>query len=377
VRIALTITELDPGGAEQCLVHLACYLKGRGHEVEVFALGATPHRTLGASPQREALTEQLDRAGVPWKCGPARGAASVLTATRWLQTELIRMQPEIIQSMLFHGNVVTALANRRLKKPHIGGARVSQTQWWRRQAQHWAVGKMRMLVCVSQQVADHCQQIEGIPRQKLVVIPNGIAERKNQDPSTRPTALQACLPSPQTPFLLFVGRLNQQKGIDALLQQLDAILEPLADYHFVLLGDGPMMQTLRDLIQASQCGPRVHLLGWQPAAHTWMPHARLLLLPSRYEGMPNVVLEAMQAGIPVVTFHVEGISELLGEDNLQVVTDGIPQFIRRIHQLSTDSTLARKLAQQNMQRVAENFRLEDQLAKYERLYQQHRMKDEG
>jgi glycosyltransferase involved in cell wall biosynthesis len=202
------------------------------------------------------------------------------------------------------------------------------------------------------------------------VIPNGVAEHSNQKPDSRPPALLSSLPSPQTPFLLFVGRLSQQKGIEPLIEQVDKLLEPLPNYHFVLLGDGPLMDQLGALIQASNHRSRVHLLGWQPMAQSWMPFASLLLLPSKYEGMPNVVLEAMQSGIPVVAFNVEGIAELLGENSIQVVTDGLPQFIQRIHQLALDSRLAGQISQHNKQRVAEDFRLEDQLAKYELLYEQ-------
>lgn len=369
MRIALTITDLDPGGAEQCLVHLACFLANRGHEIEVLALGSTPRRSLGTTPQRDALIEPLDRLSIPWKCGPARRSTSLLATTRWLRVELNRLQPQIIQSMLFHANFVTALANFGHDVLHIGGARVAQTQRLRQLAQRWAVRKMSKLVCVSQSVADHCQQTEGIPSHKLMVIPNGIADQREHEPDAVPPALQACLPTLQTPFFLFVGRLSEQKGIMALLQQVDSLLDPLPNHHFVLLGDGPLKENLQSLIQAAQNGSRVHLLGWQPAAQSWMRHAEMLLLPSNFEGMPNVVLEAMQAGIPVVSFDVEGMTELLGQRSIQVVSGSIEQFIERVHHLANDAKLASEVVRENRQRLADNFRLEDQLAKYEKLYE--------
>jgi glycosyltransferase involved in cell wall biosynthesis len=369
VRIALTITELDPGGAEQCLVHLAKHLSAHNHQVSVFALGPTPFKSLGKSPNRDALTEQLDRANIPWKCGPARGVLSIFAVTRWLRAELDRFQPDIIQSMLFHGNLVTALANRGRETPLLGGARVSQTQRWRQIAQRWTASRMKKVVCVSQSVANSCEHVEGIPAQKLVVIPNGVIPSDEQV-TTRPEALQGCLPSTDTPFLLFVGRLSDQKGIAPLIEQADSLLEKLPDHHLIALGDGPLKDSLQNQLQTTKHGSRVHLLGWQPAAHQWMKFAKLLLLPSKYEGMPNVILEAMQSGIPVVSFNVEGVEELLGKENIQIVSGSLSEFISRVHQLSIDSVLSSQLAADNRRRVAEDFRLDDQLAKYEELYLQ-------
>jgi glycosyltransferase involved in cell wall biosynthesis len=86
--------------------------------------------------------------------------------------------------------------------------------------------------------------------------------------------------------------------------------------------------------------------------------------------MPNVILEAMQSGIPVVSFNVEGVEELLGKENIQIVSGSLSEFISRVHQLSIDSVLSSQLAADNRRRVAEDFRLDDQLAKYEELYLQ-------
>jgi hypothetical protein len=157
MRIALTITELDPGGAERTMVQLARYLKRRSHCVEVFALGETSGKTLGVSPERTCLHEKLLQAEIPWHCGHAQGAVSLPRAVVWLKRKLAEFRPDLIQSMLFHANVVTALANRWLDLPHVGGARVAQPQWWRRRMQQWATNNhMEKLVCVSHSLAQDC-----------------------------------------------------------------------------------------------------------------------------------------------------------------------------------------------------------------------------
>lgn len=366
VRIALTITELDPGGAEKCLVQLAIYLARQGHEVEVIALGPTPGNSLGSSPDRTLLTDQLTQAGIPWKSGNASGLTSLLRVVRWLRNELQRIQPDIVQSMLFHANVVTALANRKLAIPHVGGARVGEPSRLRRNVEKWAVGRMQKLVCVSEAVANQCAG--SVPQDKLVVIPNGIPVAECSSSSNeRPAELRQILSSDQTPYFIFVGRLSEQKGILPLMKKIDMLLDNLPDHHLILLGDGPLRTDIQESINKARHANRVHLLGWRPQAIPWIAHSRALLLPSRYEGMPNVVLEAMSVGRPVVVFAVEGVAELLGERSEQIVHGDLTQFIERVQQFAKSDKIE-SLGIENRKRVDALFRLEDQHAKYEQLY---------
>lgn len=373
MRIALTITDLDPGGAEQTLVQLACYLKRRSHHVQVFALGETNGKTLGDSTLRACLKDQLQQAGIPWLCGRARGITSLPACTNWLQRKLADFGPELVQSMLFHANVVTTLANRRLGLPHVGGARVAQPQYVRRRIQRWAVnGYMDKLVCVSHSVAQECITKERIRADKIVVIPNGISitEESPLHSHLKPPTLIRCLPSDETPFFLFVGRLAKQKGIDLLLRRVDQLLQPLPEHHLVIVGDGALRDQLRAIIDHTSCGNRVHLVGWHPKPLDWMRHAQAILVPSLYEGMPNVVLEAMSIGRPVVAFEVEGVSELLGASLQQIAAPGdFSALIKNAMELGRDQSLANSLGRKNFDRAFHEHRLEDKFALYEQLYQ--------
>lgn len=376
MRIALTITELDPGGAEQCLVQLAIFLQSRGHQVSVFALGPTPQSTLGSTTNRTQLTDLLDQHRIPWKAGNARGPASLPGIVRWLRNELRAVSPDVIQSMLFHANFVTALANRKLNCPHFGGARVSQPSLWRRYLQAWAAKRMVKLVCVSQVVAEKCVQQEGISRDKVCVIPNGFSPRQLQ--ASRTAALirnefsdpSSSIPL-EAPLLVFVGRLSPQKGILPLVQRADQLLQNLPRHHLVIVGDGPERTKIQAAIAPSKSSSRIHLLGWRSDAIDWIRRSQILLLPSMYEGMPNVVLEAMGCGKPVITFSVEGIDELLPSDSWQVVQGfDLAMFVERVHSLAVDPDLCIDLGRKNFKRLEQHFQLDDQLAKYEQLYLQ-------
>ena len=110
----------------------------------------------------------------------------------------------------------------------------------------------------------------------------------------------------------FAGRLARQKGVDALLQAL-ARLPRERDIRLEIVGDGPERPALEAQAHALGLGGRVFFQGWLPSDRMPAFYQRIdvLALPSRDEGMPNVVLEAMAAGLPIVATRVAGTEELV------------------------------------------------------------------
>ena len=262
MRIALVTTELRPGGAEKCIVNLACYLRNQGHGVQLWQLWPAP------PPEKSQLVKQLDDHGILWSSGHAVKAWHFWSATRWLKRELVHFRPDIVQSFLFHANLSSALATRNLNCRLFGGARVSQPERWRQLLQRWSANRMEKMICVSQSVANHVAKFERISEDKLSVIPNGI---ELIDLST-PVKLQWSslgLPA-QARVLLFVGRLTDQKGIvDFIARSATGLLRQLPNHHLVLMGDGDRSQELRNACQQSPVSARIHRVGWQAEAIQW------------------------------------------------------------------------------------------------------------
>ncbi|MEZ6137456.1 MAG: glycosyltransferase [Pirellulaceae bacterium] len=367
MRIALIITELHPGGAETCFVNLAIYLRDQGHEVAVWELWPPP------PADKRRLTNRLDQEGIVWKSGGAVRPWHFVTAARWLRKELHNFAPDVVQAFLFHGNLAAAFASRNRPWRLFGGARVRQPERFRQRLQKIASWRMEKLICVSHGVLDHCRQVEHIADHKLAVIPNGIALPVPVPPATElDTELNKLGISPATRLLLFVGRLTEQKGIEALMLQADALLESLPRHELVIVGDGRLQSRLEQIRSQAGSGRRIHLPGWSSIPLAWIQRCEQLLLPAEYEGMPNVVLEAMACGKPVVAFDVEGVRELLGTgpvaDNQAIPPGNFAQFSAAIERLAHDPTLRNTCSQHNFDRVANNFLLEKQLARYQALY---------
>jgi glycosyltransferase involved in cell wall biosynthesis len=248
----------------------------------------------------------------------------------------------------------------------VTGIRVADPRWWRITIERLATARADRFVCVSQSVAEYMRR-RGFASEKLTVIPNGVelARWKNAAPAD----LSRLGIAPGRRLMLFVGRLDKQKGLDRFFYELPGLLQELPEHDVLLLGEGPLRSSLESRSRSSGLAERVHFFGWSDDVPAIMQASSLLVLPSRWEGMPNVVLEAMAAGKPVVATQSEGTVELLGLGALKqtVAVGDWTGLRRRIVEVGQDAALAAELGRQNQER-AEQFSLDRVAERYQRLY---------
>ena len=360
MRIDLVITELDTGGAEKCCTELALFLARQGHRVRVNAFGPPPPSS------KDALLQMLAAEKIE---------THFLGGNRWWKFPSVAVQlkqlmradpPDVVQAFLWHANVLSAWVVPKFCIPLFLGVRVAEPRKTRFVLDRWATSRSNKTVCVSQGVADWCTETERMDPRKIMVIPNGIATSG----ATKAIDSDSHHVPDGARILLFVGRLEFQKGIDILSQYGEELLSRLPDHHLVVIGDGSMRPLLETLSRRPKLVGRVHCLGQRSDVRAWMARSELLLLPTRYEGMPNVVLEAMSVGLPVVATRAEGVAELLGEqaDVQSVPKDAWKELFDRVAALSEEPAERKKAGQANLDRVSSEFALEKQLSKYELLY---------
>ena len=303
VPVSLVITDLDVGGAERAMVALATGLDRRRWLPNVIALDG-----------EGALAGPLRSSGIAVEClGVDRGRP--VRAVRLLAGALRRARPRLVQSFLFHANVAARLAAPLAGRPWVvGGLRVAERQRrWHPTLDRLTGALSTGSVCVSEGVRRFSRDVGRLDPDRLVVIPNGV------DPVLFDRAQGVDLASigvPPDAFLtLYVGRLDPQKGLGYLLGAASKVAEVRPDWHLALVGDGPDRDALRS---RSEDDPtlegRVHWLGRRDDVPALLKGADVLVLPSLWEGMPNVVLEAMAARLAVVGTAVEGTEELIIPD---------------------------------------------------------------
>ncbi len=361
MRIDLVITELDTGGAERCCVSLACFLQSRGHRVRVIAFGPRP-----ASP-KAALLNLLEQRAIETHFLDAQRWWMLPKVARRFRKLLRSDPPELVQSFLWHANVLSAWIVPSFGIPVVGGARVAEPNRNRHALGGWAARRMAKVVCVSNAVKQWCISAERVLPSKLEVIPNGI-EIATQPSAVNPSQFGL---AEDARLLLFVGRLTVQKGVDELLARAPELLAKLPSHQLVLLGDGPLRARADATSKLPEVAGRMKVLGQSDSIRAWMGRSEVLLLPTRYEGMPNVVLEAMAEGLPVVTTRVEGVCDLLGDSQeTQAVEAGDwDRWLDQVVHVANDSDLRTRLCHFNRARAETEFCLEIQMKKYENLYQ--------
>ncbi len=165
-----------------------------------------------------------------------------------------------------------------------------------------------VVIAVSPEEESHLR-LMGIEPAKVRMIPNGVAPLAKANPVTVRRALNV---SPDRPVIGFVGRLDDQKAPEVLLDVFKRVAVARPHVEFLVVGDGPRRAELQERTQVSRAlAGRVHLVGEQPGPWA-MAGMDLLALPSRYEGMPYVLLEAAHLGLPMVVTRAAGSSLLDG-----------------------------------------------------------------
>jgi glycosyltransferase involved in cell wall biosynthesis len=363
VKIAFCITELEPGGAERALVELVTRLDRERFEPVVYCLARRPR----GNPI--SLADRLEAAGVPLHCFGATGVLSLRRTLKKLRAQLETDRPQIVQTFLFHANVLGAWAARRAGVPHVvTGIRVAERRAkWHLWLARWGDRYVDRHVCVSESVRDFSQRQGGLPAEKLSVIPNAVDVPRfaKAQPVTRASLGVAAA----APLLVCVGRLDRQKGIAWLLESLRDVVKVQPTCELLLVGDGPDRKELQALVARLELS-KVHFLGFRGDVPQILAASDLLVLPSRWEGMPNVVLEAMAGGRAVVATDVEGVRESLGPNaKEQVVAADDPRgFSERIATLLADDVLRQRLGNANQTRAKAEFSHLVMVAAYEAVY---------
>lgn len=358
LRLAFCVTELDPGGAERALVELVTRLDRTRFAPRVYCLSG-----------RGALVDRLEGAGIETVLLRARSRWDLGVVGR-LKDELVRQRPHVLQSWLFHANLAGRLAGWWGGVPVIiSGIRVAERRSkWPLRLDRWTQRLVDAHVCVSQSVCEFSERVAGLDRRKLRVIPNGVeASRFSQAPPWDGGTLGI---PPESPVMVAAGRLDRQKGFDLLLRAIADGGRFPRDPHWVVVGEGPERKNLERQIAELGLQGSVHLPGWRADLPGILRAATGFVLSSRWEGMPNVVLEAMAAGLPVVATGVEGVRELVidPETGWIVPPDDVVALTTALRALLTDPAGGVQRGVAGARRVRETFTWQRVCAAYSDLY---------
>ncbi|WP_438826724.1 glycosyltransferase family 4 protein [Pseudomonas koreensis] len=215
------------------------------------------------------------------------------------------------------------------------------------------------VVCVAESIAKLHRQAS-VRADKLQVIPNGLPAGAALTPDT----------NRQRWLAGYVGRLSSEKGPDLFLDALIPLCLQHPSLDAVMLGDGPEREALQARIDSAGLAQRIHLPGYQTDMQAWWQRLDALVISSRTEGTPMILLEAMQACVPVVAFAVGGIPDVLEDrhNGLLATPTDTTALARQLDALLSEPGLTRQLRDNARRTQQDRYDLKALAERWSQLY---------
>ncbi len=368
-RVAHVVISLQHGGLEQCALQwcharnqlhpgstaIVCLsepgpLSETIHDVSVFSLGA-------------------NRSQFPWDRSAVARLREIIAAS----------DIEILHSHNTAARQYASLARQHGHPKHIytdHGTNIHLNGIVNRLRLAFMKRQTDAVVAVSRKAATVLASASRIPRDMVQIIRNGVSV-ETKDRSSR-KSIRERWNIPEEAFVIgYVGRLSREKGVDRLVRAFAELASDEPDREprarLLIIGDGPIREELTSLTEELGLTQHVHFAGAQPNARTLMCAFDLFTLPSRSEGLPLALLEAMAESIPVATTRVGECTNVLEEGRLGVLLpdddsewpDSLDQTIAAIKDGASEAMVS-----QAYQSVKQSYSIANTISEYEQLYRQ-------
>ena len=374
MRVLHVIDSLGRGGAERVVVNLALAMKAR--------------TTVCVAPLFDygPLEDELREAGIrlePLRVGHRR---DLLTGAMRLGRLIAGFRPDVVHTHLLFSELYAALSlipagAVRLATFHNLGfdalPNVSLRQRLVRAVERQALlRRFDGYVAVSQRAAQSARRHLGLDSVEVIHNPVDVGRVRELAPATQPVARAQLGVAADERLVVLVGKLSEPKGHDVALQAFAGLPANLG-VRLAFVGAGPLARELRELSLSLAVDPRVRWVGEADAAGAlaWLQAADVVMLPSRHEGLPITLLEAMALGKPVVATTVGGIPEVVEHQRTAwLIPPSAPDALAAaLTHLLENPTLAAALGEAAREDVARRFSVGEAARRYLDLYERLRI----
>ncbi len=366
-KIIYIITSTGIGGAEKILYQTVTGMDYNKYHVSTCSL-----------KEKGEIARYLEKQGIAIHClnmANKEGFAGWLSTTVALVRLLFflkKMKPTIVHSFLFRANILARIAGYLTGVPIIiSSIRVMGGE---KRYFHFIERITSFMVdhyiAVSESVKCYVMQKSKISDKNISVIYNGIDIKNHNYLSVKNVKMPFAVEEGDD-ILVTVGRLHKQKGHAYLLHAISKVVKEIPKIKLLIIGKGEEENKLKDLAKSLDLTNEIIFVGLRHDVKKLLSLARLFILPSLWEGMPNVLLEAMAAGKAVIATEVGGIPEVVvhGETGILVPPEDSDALAKSIKYLLQDEIKINKMGETGRVQVEKHFTIAKMLERTEILYQ--------
>ncbi|MBI2118258.1 MAG: glycosyltransferase [Elusimicrobia bacterium] len=367
MKILHVIPSLGIGGTEKVLLQVCRALESKSlrHAVVALKVGG-------------ATEESLKRIPIPVRVLNSSNSfwSGILDFPRLysdLKEIIAEVSPEIVHTWLSRANILGRFTAKQCKVPHlISSLRVMEEEksyhlWAERFTEKWC----DLVTVNSPSLEKFALEKIGIPKGKVIYIPNGIDCRAQEIDQSKVSFFKKEWIKENEVVIGTMGRLHFQKGIDIFLKAAKIVAEKIPNVKFLIAGDGPEKESLMQLSHALGIESKVQFCGWVKENASFLSLLQIFVLTSRWEGMPNVILEAMALKKAIVATKVGGTLDLIEheKEGLLVKSNDPEPCAQAIFRFLQESSLTENFSQSAYQKVQQKFSLDKMIDSYRALYE--------
>ncbi len=309
-KILFILHDITNGGIEKVSLNLASKLNMK-YDIDIY---------LFQPKSKNVFVDQLPDNINIFKEKKLRGKAfKFLKIFIWLISYIKKNKPDIIFTFYPYTNMIVFCINLFFKFKHIasqhsilsndfaslkGKARIYNSIIWK-----FVFKRIKHIIAVSNAIKNDLIKFLNISGNNIEVIHNSI------DYELISKLCSGSISEPLNNYILFVGRLEKEKGVDILIRAFANLKKSGRNYEMIILGEGSLENKLKLLTNELECHDKIHFLGFRSNPYIYMNSAACLVLPSIFEGFGCVILEAMACQTPVIASNIDGPSEII-EDNI-------------------------------------------------------------
>lgn len=361
MKITCVIHSLAGGGAERVMAGLASSLAQRNHRVTLITLGDAQQDRHTTAPAVRRIA--LDLLGP--RRGPLSGVANNTRRATALRQAILATQPEVVLSFCDRTNVLTLLSLLGTSIPVVVSERSNPAA----QLLPWPWSWLRTVLyrraaTVIALTPAAAKTVERWSRRPPLVIPSAV-----QPPPAEGQPSPAAVAGRSGQVVLGIGRLEHEKGFDQLLQAFAAVADQHPRWTLRIHGEGSCRAKLERQREDLRLTGRVEFPGWTRPIWPALQQADLFVLPSRYEGFPSALLEAMAAGLACIAVDCPdgpGVIVREGVDALLVPAGDTAALAAAMDRCMSDPSLRQALGRRAVE-VTERFSWAAMVDAYERV----------